>query len=627
VTEASRAVFLSYASQDAEAARHICNALRAVGVEVWFDQSELRGGDAWDASIRRQIRECALFVPLISANTNARSEGYFRLEWKLAVERSHLMADDRPFLLPLVIDGIADVAARVPDLFHQRQWMRLRDGQLSPEIVDRLVRLLTVSSAANANAEPILTTNSIVPGGAHQPSLGTGSSLTIPGRRDEPGSGALHRLGVCVLPFANMSGDPEQEYFSDGITEDVITDLSKISALWVAARNTAFTFKGKHVDVLQVAQQLKASHVLEGSVRKAGRRVRITAQLIDGASGGHVWAERYDRDLDDIFAVQDQISEAIVTALKLKLLPEEKKAIEQRDTANPEAYKLYLMARHSLMGNAGAARTSEAIIRLCQRATEIDPNYARAWALMAWAQAQLRLMAGRAGDGGMAAAERALVLNPSLAEAHAAKVRVLTADGQFADAKTEIKTALELDAESYEVNFAAARWCIATRDHRQAIAFFEKAASEIASDFYAAGMLPGLHLEVGDSEGAGVAARRAAERCEKAVTLEPDNGSAMAFLVIALSVLGENERMKEWIERAVLLDPDNVNMRYNLACVLIKFAHDTDAGLDMLGFVLERCLADVVNWVQGDADLDPVRDDPRFRAMLAAAEARIARTS
>ena len=135
------------------------------------------------------------------------------------------------------------------------------------------------------------------------------------------------RVAICVLPFANMSGDPEQEYFSDGITEDIITDLSKVSALWVAARNTAFTFKGKHVDAPQVARQLKVSHLLEGSVRKAGGRVRITAQLIDGATGGHVWAERFDRDLNDIFALQDEISQAIVAALKLKLLPDEKKAI------------------------------------------------------------------------------------------------------------------------------------------------------------------------------------------------------------------------------------------------------------------------------------------------------------
>jgi adenylate cyclase len=460
-----------------------------------------------------------------------------------------------------------------------------------------------------------------MPGSANQPET---AALKTPGRRAEPGMAPSQRLGVCVLPFANMSGDPEQEYFSDGITEDVITDLSKISALWVPARNTAFMFKGKNVDVLQVARQLKASHVLEGSVRKAGRRVRINAQLIDGTSGGHVWAERYDRDLDDIFALQDQISEAIVAALKLKLLPEEKKAIEQRDTTNPEAYKLYLMARqYSLTGNVGVARSSEATIRLCQRATEIDPNYARAWALMAWAQGQLRLMTGKAGDGGLAAAERALALNPRLAEAHAAKVRVLTADAQFAAAKTGIETALELDAESYEVNFAAARWCVAMRNHRQAILFFEKATSETASDFYAAGMLPTCYLALGDSEGARVAARRAAERCERAVAIEPDNGSAMGFLVTALAVLGENERMKEWMERAVLLDPDNLNMRYNLACVLIRIAHDNDAGLDMFALILERCLADVLNWLQTDADLDPVRDHPRFRAMLAAAQARL----
>ena len=228
-----------------------------------------------------------------------------------------------------------------------------------------------------------------------------------------------------------MSGDPEQEYFSDGITEDIITDLSKVSALWVAARNTAFTFKGKHVDVPQVARQLKVSHVLEGSVRKAGGRVRITAQLIDGATGGHVWAERYDRDLNDIFALQDEISQAIVAALKLKLLPEEKKAIEQRGTTNPEAYKLYLMARqYSVTGNFGSARRSEAIIRLCRRATEIDPNYARPWALMAGAQNNLRFFFGQ-GGATMASPRPSgrIALDANLAEAHAAKARVLSAKG------------------------------------------------------------------------------------------------------------------------------------------------------------------------------------------------------
>ena len=206
------------------------------------------------------------------------------------------------------------------------------------------------------------------------------------------------RVSICVLPFVNMSGDAEQEYFSDGITEDVITDLSKVSALSVVARNTVFTFKGKNVEIPLIARQLKVSHVLEGSVRKAGQRVRISAQLIDGTTGSHVWAERYDRDLNDIFAIQDEISEAIVKALKLKLLPEEKKAIEQRGTSNLEAYNVYLMARqYSVTGNYGNARRCEAIIRLCRSATEIDPDYAAAWALMAVSQAALQFISANPG--------------------------------------------------------------------------------------------------------------------------------------------------------------------------------------------------------------------------------------
>ena len=234
------------------------------------------------------------------------------------------------------------------------------------------------------------------------------------------------RLSICVLPFANMSGDPEQEYFSDGISEDIITDLSKVSALAVTARNTAFTFKGKHVDIAQVARQLKVSHVLEGSVRKAGQRVRITAQLIDGATGSHLWAERYDRDLNDIFALQDEISQAIVAALKLKLLPDEKKAIGQRGTSNPEAYKFFLMARQHYLSGVNDARLLDAVIRLCQRAVEIDPDYARAWALMAAAQ-RVSTYFGKHNDNGLDAAERALALDANLAEAHAARAGALLA--------------------------------------------------------------------------------------------------------------------------------------------------------------------------------------------------------
>jgi adenylate cyclase len=445
--------------------------------------------------------------------------------------------------------------------------------------------------------------------------------------REEQKTRSPHRVSVCVLPFANMSGDPEQEYFSDGISEDIITDLSKVSALWVAARNTAFTFKGKHVDVPQVARQLKVSHVLEGSVRKAGGRVRITAQLVDGATGGHVWAERYDRDLNDIFALQDEISQAIVAALKLKLLPEEKKAIEQRGTTDPEAYRLYLMARqYYITGNFGNVRRSQAIIRLCRRAIEIDPSYARPWAMMAIAQINLRFFFGKEGDDGLAAAERAIELDDNLAEAHAAKSQVLRQNARLDDAIREIEIALRLDPDSYEVNLAAGQLNYVLRRFDKAIFHYEKAATIVETDFRSAGMLVSSYGALGDKEGARRAARRALERCEKIVAVEPDNGSAMGFAVGSLAALGEAERAKEWAERALLLDPDNINLRYNFACSLITDLHDYDAALDLLAPRFETMSIEVLNWVKTDPDLDPVRDHPRFKAMLAAAEARLAQS-
>src|SRR2546429_2242541 len=249
--------------------------------------------------------------------------------------------------------------------------------------------------------------------------------IPVPARPTQKVEPAREGVSICVLPFANISGDAEQEYFSDGISEDIITDLSKVSALHVVSRNTAFTFKGKAVDVGQVVSQLKVSHFVEGSVRKAAGRVRITAQLIDGANDSHIWAERYDRDLNDIFAIQDEISHAIVDALKVKLLPEERKAIEQHGTENVDAYNLFLMARQTYAtGYSADPRRLDAIIRMCRRAVEIDPNYADAWALIALAENVLRWSVGRqGGDAGLAAAERAPALNPDLGEAHGVKAR------------------------------------------------------------------------------------------------------------------------------------------------------------------------------------------------------------
>jgi adenylate cyclase len=428
------------------------------------------------------------------------------------------------------------------------------------------------------------------------------------------------RLSICVLPFANMSGDPEQEYFSDGITEDIITDLSKVSALAVVSRNTAFSFKSKPVDVGQVARQLRVTHVLEGSVRKAGNRVRITAQLIEGASDSHLWAERYDRDLNDIFALQDEISEAIVDALKLKLLPAEKKAIEQRSTTNPEAYKLYLMARqYNAMGNS---RHRDITVRFCQRAVEIDPGYARAWALLAICQANHRMVNVGTGDTGWAAAERALALSPDLAEAHAAKGRILGDAGRYDEALVEHAKALRLDPDGYEVNAAAARCYIPMRRYQDAIVCLEKASGAIETDFWALGMAIQCYEALGDLEGMMSAARRGLERVEKVIVAEPDHGLAIGWGVTSLTALGEVERAKEWTSRAMLLEPDNLNLRYNLACSMVTLGEATMA-IDLLAPVLERAQRQNLIWFKSDNSLDPIRGDPRLQAMIAAAEARL----
>ena len=444
-----------------------------------------------------------------------------------------------------------------------------------------------------------------------------------PARPAQKGEAARERMSICVLPFANMSGDAEQEYFSDGISEDIITDLSKVSALHVVSRNTAFTFKGKPVDVRQVAGQLNVSHVLEGSVRKAAGRVRITAQLIDGSSDSHVWAERYDRDLNDIFALQDEISRAIVDALKVKLLPEEKKAIERRGTENVDAYNLYLMARQSYTtGFEGDARRNEAIIRLCRRAVEIDPNYAEAWALIAMAEMLLRSTSGRGVDGGLAAAERALELNVDLAEAHAVKARILSEEKRHDEASREIEIALRLDPESQQVNKCAGVLRFRQQRLKESIRYFEKAVALEEGDFGSAGMLITCYTAIGNRE----AARRAAEitlaRAEKVLAHDPNNGSAMGHGSDALAVLGKGERAKEWMGRALLIDPENLSMRYNFVCALANHLKDTEAALEMHGPAFEKMGTGLINHAKIDPDLDPLREHPRFKAMLAAAERR-----
>jgi adenylate cyclase len=437
---------------------------------------------------------------------------------------------------------------------------------------------------------------------------------------------ARARSSICVLPFHNMSGDAEQEYFSDGISEDITTDLSKVSALEVIARNTAFQFKNQSVDVSEVATKLRVSHVLEGSVRKAGNRVRITAQLIDGDSGGHIWAERYDRDLNDIFAIQDEISKAIVDALKVKLLPAEKKAIENRGTANVDAYNVYLMARqYWITGDFGDRRREDRVIRLCQRAVEIDPGYAQAWALMGLAQANLfyAYSGNEQLDDGLAAADRALALDPGIAEAHLPRAWHLALHGQQEEADAEIETALRLNPDCWEANKEAARIYYRQGKLDEAIELLERATVLADSDFHSLGMLTAAYLARDDLDNVRTCAARMTELVGPVLARDPDNGAALAFVALSYAALGDLERAQHYVERAKLFDPDNLYMRYNLAWPLLKFFDDREGALDLLEGALAKAGRNLVSLALADRNLDTLRAEPRLQQMLASASARV----
>jgi adenylate cyclase len=431
------------------------------------------------------------------------------------------------------------------------------------------------------------------------------------------------RFSICVLPFTNMSGEPEQEYFSDGITEDIITDLSKVSALRIIARNNAFMYKGKNVDISKIAREMNVTHVLEGSVRKAGSRLRINAQLVDGKNNGHVWAERYDRDASDIFAIQDEISHAIVKALQLRLLPSEKKAIERRGTENADAHDLYLMARQIYITIQEDVRSSRAIVRACTRATEIDPNYAQAWTLMACAYGVLQFLEGKQNDG-MAAVERALKLEPDLAEAHAVKAQMLQLDNDIAGATAEVAIALELDPESYEVNRSTGVLNYQLQRFDDAIRSYEKAVALMDADINSAAMLISCYTAVGDAANTRRAAELTLKRTDAALARDPNNSVVTAYSVDALAALGESERAKARMERALLIDPDNWLMRYNFACILSVGLNNADAALEALAPLLETISDSFLDYLEADPDLALLHDDPRFGAMIAAAQARLA---
>src|SRR3984957_7671932 len=486
MNEASHAVFLSYASQDAQAAQKICEALRAAGIEVFLDQSALRGGDSWDQKIRREIHDCALFVPLISAHSDARHEGYFRREWKLAVDRTADMSDRVAFLVPVVIDDTSDARADVPERFRQVQWTRLPGGETPPAFVERIKRLLspelsqeptgTARGAARIAAAP--TTPKPVPAfwrwkavlvatiAVLVVALGylAVNRLVLSKRRAEvsavPGSTAHSAPtsdfnppphSIAVLPFADMSEKKDEEYFSDGLTEELLNSLSEINGLQVAARTSAFSFKGTNTDIGTIARKLNVGAVLEGSVRRSANTLRITAQLINAVTGFHLWSKTYDRDLGDVLKLQTEIATAVASSLKVTLLGDVAAKVELGGTRNAAAFDAYLRNQKAVQSRHDDAKDIPPVIAAYTEAIRLDPNFAlafagRSFALTAYASIVATGAAIREGfEKAESDARRAIALAPELSQAHLALGSIFgTATFDFSQAREEYDRAVAL---------------------------------------------------------------------------------------------------------------------------------------------------------------------------------------
>ena len=655
--EPSHAVFLSYASQDAGAAQKICDALRAGGIEVWFDQNELRGGDAWDQSIRKQIKSCALFVPIISQTTHERAEGYFRLEWKLAVDRCHLMAADKAFLVPVVIDDTPDDDERVPEKFRELQWTRLPEGNARPEFVTRIQQLLSGesgqsptlarTSAAVPSAKPsrqklAWVVVAVVLAGLAAYLLAERPWAVKPAPPSKPATSGDTAAAfsppphsIAVLPFVNMSGDKEQEYFSDGLSEELLNDLSRIHELRVCARTSAFSFKGKDTDIGTIARKLNVGAVLEGSVRRSAHTLRITAQLIDAVSGYHLWSQTYDRAPGDVLKLQTEIAEAVASALKVTLLGDVASKMEVGGTRDPVAYDAYLRAMHDY----NEARTDSDVERAIagyREVVRLDPNFAQAFAALSIA---LSVQSGgeptkleQAHDPAL----KAIQLAPDLAEGHLALAILYDRSFDFMGASKEFERAVVLGPGSARVlkdygeftarmghpdaGVAAIRravaldptevWWLGTalrwaRRYDESLKAYEAALLFAPGDDVMQMNIMQVRYDLGQFQ-------KALSICE-GLKEQVDEGGRQYYLAMIYHKLGRIGDAEASLKRLSVVQGGDVG--YELAAIYAQ-GGNTAKALEWLEKALQDPdREDDLRYLKVDPLLDPLRNEPRFQAV------------
>jgi serine/threonine protein kinase/Flp pilus assembly protein TadD len=420
---------------------------------------------------------------------------------------------------------------------------------------------------------------------------------------------------VAVLFFENLSGSKDDEYFRDGMTEDIITELSKIKELQVFPRAAVLAYRDKAVTGPQVGRELNAACVLSGSLRRAGNRLRITAQLIQTQTGHSIWAERYDRELKDVFEVQDEIARSISQALRIKLSPQEEKAIARKQTENAQAYDYYLRGRQFF--HQFRRKGFDFARQMFARAIVIDPGYARAFAGVADCCSFLYMYWDSSEDNlneAEAASKKALELDPELAEAHAASGLVFALRKDFANAQKEYERAIQLDPKLYEAYYFYARTLFQGGDLTRAAEMYEQAARLNPDDYQAVSLLVGVYHGLGREAEAESTERRALRLTEKHVELHPDDARAWYLGATILVRMRDHKRGFEWARRALEIDPEEMSILYNVACVYSLLGR-TEEAISCLEKVMEHGTF-YKNWAAKDSDLDALRSDPRFQALL-----------
>ncbi|MDO8501803.1 MAG: protein kinase [Gemmatimonadaceae bacterium] len=528
-------------------------------------------------------------------NLDGRSDQY-----SLACVIYEMLSGERPF------NGASPQAIMAKRFSETPRPLRALRSAVPENVEKAVARAMATEASARFNTSAMFAQ-----------ALASGSLVTPTDSQTLPKTVVSAAKSVAVLPFANMSNDPDNEYFTDGMAEEIINALTKIQSLRVASRTSSFAFKGKNEDIGEIGKKLKVSTVLEGSVRKMGNKLRISAQLVNAADGSNLWSERYDRELEDVFAIQDDISQAIVKALRLILTEGEKKQIEKARAVNVQAYDYYLRGRqyfHQLR-----RKSLEYAKQMFNKAIDIDPDYARAHAGVADCYSLLytyfdaREFNLRQAD---IASNKALDLEPELAEAHVARGLAVSLSKHFDEAEREFDTAMRLDPKLFEAAYWFARSRLSQGMYEEAVKLLERAAAMRPEDYQTAGFLGQALTALGKHEEAAASYRRQVKLIDVHLELNPDDPRACILGAVANAIIKDKERAVQFAKQAMQVDPDDPMLLYNVACTYAQLGMPEES-LDALERSVEKGWGDP-NWIEHDSDLDSIRDAPRYKAIVQA---------